>query len=273
MKSTIRTTKKALLSLMALAMTATALHAKTLVVYYSFTNNCRTIAYDVKSQLPDADLVEVQPAEEGLDYAANGYAIGSALISAIRNHPNDASSYPAIKELTVDFKQYDDIVVAAPLWWSNMAAPMQTFLFQNGSKMAGKKIGLIVSSASSGISDVEADAKRLIPEGIFTNSLWIRSSQVGNCHSMIASWIANTGIGTTTGLSSVNADNPTHISVNGRKLVVDGDFKTLAVYDTTGKLVLTSTAKETGLENLIPSVYVVRISNNSTTASHKFAIE
>ena len=42
-----------------------------------------------------------------------------------------------------------------------MAAPMQTFLFHNGKAMAGKKIGLIVSSASSGISGVERDARPL----------------------------------------------------------------------------------------------------------------
>jgi len=69
------------------------------------------------------------------------------------------------------------IIVAVPLWWSNMAAPLQIFLFNHGVEMAGKRIGLIVSSASSGISNVELDAKRLIPNGIFlTPSFWIRSS-------------------------------------------------------------------------------------------------
>lgn len=219
--------KKLLLTMMAWVMTAIALQAKTLVVYYSFTNNCRTIANDLKGQLADADLVEVLPAEEGLDYAANNYAIGSALISAIRNNPNDASSYSAIKDVEVDFTQYDDVVIATPLWWDNMAAPMQTFLFQNGKNMAGKKIGLIVSSASSGISDVEADAKRLIPEGNFTMSLWIRSSQVANCHSMIASWLSETGIGTTTGISTVENKGKTSISINGNHLLVNGDFKSV----------------------------------------------
>ena len=79
------------------------------------------------------------------------------------------------------------VMVAAPLWWSNMAAPMQTFLLHNGAKMAGKKIGLIVSSASSGISGVETDAHRLIPDGDFvTPSLWMRSSQPSNIHSSMA---------------------------------------------------------------------------------------
>lgn len=163
---------------------------KTLIVYYSFTNNIHTIANDLKTQIEEADVVRVEPAEEGLDYAANNYAIGSALIQAIRNNPNDASSYPAIKPVEVNIADYDRIIVGAPLWWSNMAAPLQTFLFQHGAEMAGKQIGLIVSSASSGISGVESDAKRLIPEGNFLSpSLWIRSSQTSNCHSLIVDWL------------------------------------------------------------------------------------
>ena len=69
-------------------------------------------------------------------------------------------------------------------------AALQAFLFHYGDEMAGKGIGLIVSSASSGISGVEADAKRLIPDGNFLSpSLWIRSSQTSDCHSMIAEWL------------------------------------------------------------------------------------
>ena len=163
---------------------------KTLIVYYSFTNNIHTIATDLQTQIEDADMIRVEPAEEGLDYAANGYEIGSALIQAIRNNPNDAASYPEIKPVEVNIADYDRIIVGAPLWWSNMAAPLQTFLFHHGDEMKGKEIGLIVSSASSGISGVEADAKRLIPEGDFLEpSLWIRSSQTSNCHSLIADWL------------------------------------------------------------------------------------
>lgn len=163
---------------------------KTLIVYYSFTNNVHTIVSDLQTQIGDADVVRVEPAEEGLDYAANNYAIGSALIQAIRDNPDDEASYPAIKPVEMNLADYDRIIVGAPLWWSNMAAPLQTFLFHHGSEMRGKDIGLIVSSASSGISGVEADAKRLIPEGRFlTPSLWIRSSQTSSCHSLIADWL------------------------------------------------------------------------------------
>lgn len=163
---------------------------KTLIVYYSFTNNVHTIVSDLQTQI-EADVVRVESAEEGLDYAANNYAIGSALIQAIRNNPNDAASYPEIKPVEVNIADYDRIIVGAPLWWSNMAAPLQTFLFQYGSQMEGKSIGLIVSSSSSGISGVESDARRLISGGDFLEpSLWIRSGQTSNCHSMIADWLS-----------------------------------------------------------------------------------
>ena len=162
---------------------------KTLVVYYSYTNNTHTIVSDLQTQI-EADVIRIEPAEKGLDYAADNYAIGSALISAIRENPDDASSYPAIDPVEVLMDEYATVIVAAPLWWSNMAAPMQTFLFHHGDEMAGKNIGLIVSSASSGISGVEADARRLISDGNFLSpSLWIRSSQTSNCHSMIAEWL------------------------------------------------------------------------------------
>lgn len=162
---------------------------KTLVVYYSYTNNTHTIVSDLQTQI-EVDVIRIEPAEKGLDYAADNYAIGSALISAIRENPDDASSYPAIDPVEVQMDEYATVIVAAPLWWSNMAAPMQTFLFHHGDEMAGKNIGLIVSSASSGISGVEADARRLIPDGNFLSpSLWIRSSQTSNCHSMTAEWL------------------------------------------------------------------------------------
>lgn len=169
--------------------------AKTLIVYYSFTNNVHTVVSDLQTQI-EADVIRVEPAEKGLDYAANNYAIGSALIQAIREYPEDAASYPAIDSVEVRLEEYNTVIVAAPLWWNNMAAPMQTFLFKYGAQMAGKRIGLIVSSASSGISGVESDARRLIPDGDFLSpSLWIRSSQTSGCHSMIAEWLASVGIG------------------------------------------------------------------------------
>lgn len=198
---------KKIIFTLALAMMAIAAQAKTLVVYYSYTNNVHNIVTELTKQIK-ADVVRIEPAEKGLDYAANNYAIGSAQISAIRANPNDAASYPAIDPVNVNLADYDCIIIGAPLWWSNMAAPLQTYLFHNGAAMAGKKIGLIVSSASSGISGVEGDAKRLIPGGDFLlPSLWIRSAQTGSAASLIESWLKDINYSALSGVESVASDN------------------------------------------------------------------
>ena len=160
----------------------------TLVVWYSFTGNSKAIAAALRSYT-GADEVEIKPAADGLDYAANNYEIGSSLISAIRSNPASASSYPAIKDVSVDLGKYETVIIVTPLWWSQMAAPMQSFLFANGGTMAGKTIGLVVTSASSPIDGVESDARRLVPKGRFMpESLWIRSSQVGSAMQMVSGW-------------------------------------------------------------------------------------
>ena len=161
---------------------------KTLVVYYSFTGNCKTLAA-VLAGYAGADVLEIQPAQEGLDYAANNYAIGSSLIAAIREKPNDPASYPAIKAVNRDAADYENIVIVTPLWWSNMAAIMQSYLFKEGSKLKDKKVGLIVSSASSGISSVVADAKRLVPEAKWAGeALWINNSNRSKSDELVKEW-------------------------------------------------------------------------------------
>ena len=195
---------------------------KTLIVYYSFSGDCRSIVALLTANI-DAEVLEIQPAEEGLDYAANNYAIGSSLIAAIREKPNDAASYPAIKPVNRNVADYDTVIIVTPLWWSNMAAPMQSYLFQEGSKMAGKTIGLIVSSYSSGISLVVADAKRLIPEGKFLEeSLWINNSNRSGIDVLIMNWLSS--------FSDQSSDNqstmPEHI-----KISVGGKTISIAIED------------------------------------------
>ena len=166
-----------------------ASHGKTLVVYYSYTGNCREIVKTLTSQI-QADVLEIQPAEKGLKYEANNYALGTQLLNAIKAAPNDASSYPAIDPVTTSLNSYQNIIIVTPLWWSQMAAIMQTYLFNYGSQMAGKHVGMIVSSHSSGISGVVSDAKRLLPDVTWMGeALWINASNHSNRATLIENWL------------------------------------------------------------------------------------
>ena len=163
---------------------------KTLVVYYSYTNNCHEIVTSLTSQI-QADVMRIEPADKTQKYEANNYAIGTALLNAIKAAPNEAASYPAIDPVSVtDLSSYQNIIIVTPLWWSQMAAIMQTYLFNYGAQMAGKHVALIVSSHSSGISGVVADAKRLVPDCTWMgDALWINTSNHSNRASLIQNWL------------------------------------------------------------------------------------
>ena len=212
--------------------------AKTLVVYYSYTGNCREIVTTLTSQI-QADVLEIQPAEKGLKYEANGYALGTQLLNAIKANPNAASSYPAIDPVTTSLSDYQTIIIVTPLWWSQMAANMQTYLFNCGGQMAGKNIGLIVSSASSGISGVVADCKRLVPDGqYFSENLWINSSNHSRRSTLIQNWLTAINYQTVTGISKTQttATAPARNYDLGGRLLIEEPTK--GIYIKNGKKVV-----------------------------------
>ena len=163
---------------------------KTLVVYYSYTNNCHEIVTSLTSQI-QGDVMRIEPADKTQKYEANNYAIGTALLNAIKAAPNDAASYPAIDPVSItDLSLYQNIIIVTPLWWSQMAAIMQTYLFNYSPQMAGKNVALIVSSHSSSISGVVADAERLVPDCTWMgDALWINASNHSNRVSLIQNWL------------------------------------------------------------------------------------
>ena len=93
--------------------------------------------------------------------------------------------------MTTSLDDYQNIIIVTPLWWSQMAALMQTYLFNYGPQMADKTIALVVSSASSGISGVVADCKRLVPEATWAgDALWINNQNRSRSAALIADWLA-----------------------------------------------------------------------------------
>lgn len=259
---------------MLLMLAAVTLKAKTLIVYYSFTNNVATIVENLQQQI-DADVVEVLPTEENVDYAANNYAIGSALIAAIRNNPDDEASYPSIRTTIDNLDDYDMIIIATPLWWSNMAAPMQTFLFRYGAQMSGKNVGLIVSSASSGISGVVSDAKRLVPEGNFLEpNLWIRSSQTANSASLLSDWLEDIRYEdvTTAIEGTVGTRGDVEVAQRGGALQIGGAFDAATLYGLDGREVLRTAEAQIPTSSLRSGVYLLSVRTATGSQTHKVRI-
>ncbi len=197
--------------------------SNTLVIYYSYTNHCHEIVQTLTSQI-DADVLRIYPKDKNQQYEANGYAIGMQLLEAINANPNSADSYPEIDPVSVSLDDYDTFFIVTPLWWSQMAAILQTYLFNHGSEFAGKKVGLIVSSHSSGISGVVADAERLIPNAEWMGeALWINNANHGNRATLIQNWLSDIEYsGISTIIDDINTDSHTGLpgiyNLNGQKL-------------------------------------------------------
>lgn len=66
-----------------------------------------------------------------------------------------------IRTSVESFVLYDVIFVGYPIWYGNMATPMQTFLHEQATKLAGKRIVLFATSGSSGISSSVSEAQAL----------------------------------------------------------------------------------------------------------------
>ena len=165
---------------------------KTLVVYFTSSGNSRQIAETVKAQMPSADVIRIETVRETTndEYIANGYALGNELLDKINDNPESADSYPAIKPVEKNCADYDNIIFVTPLWHAQMAAPAQSYLFLNRSKLAGKHFCMIVSSWSSGISTVVSNARRLVPDVVWMGeSLWINASNHSNRASLIQNWL------------------------------------------------------------------------------------
>ena len=200
----------------------------TLVIYYSYTNHCHEIVQTLTSQI-DADVLRIYPKDKNQQYEANGYSIGMQLLEAINANPNSADSYPEIDPVSVSLDEYNTFIIVTPLWWSHMAAILQTYLFNHGTEFAGKKVGLIVSSHSSGISGVVTDAERLIPNADWMGeALWINNANHSNRATLIQNWLSDIDYsGISTIIEDINTDAHAGLSgiynLNGQKLTAIPD--------------------------------------------------
>jgi uncharacterized protein (DUF1697 family) len=119
-----------------------------------------------------------------------------------------------------DLSAYQNIIIVTPLWWSQMAAIMQAYLFNYSAQMAGKHVALIVSSYSSGISGVVADAERLVKNVTWMgDALWINASNHSNRTTLIQNWLPTLNFATngTTAINQVRSteEKEVYYSLNG----------------------------------------------------------
>ena len=119
---------------------------KTLVVYYSATNNTETVAGYI-AEATGADLFELVPKEP---YTSDDLNWTNRNSRVSREH-DDASLCAVDLENAVPdhWDEYDTVFIGYPIWWGIAAWPTDTFVMAND--FTGKTVIPFCTSSSSGL--------------------------------------------------------------------------------------------------------------------------
>ena len=92
---------------------------KTLILYYSYRGNTRKIAEMIHQEI-GGDMAQI---ETVIPYSGD--------YNKVVNQGQDEVNrgyMPEIKPLTVNFEDYDTVVLGTPVWWYTFAPAIKTFL-------------------------------------------------------------------------------------------------------------------------------------------------
>ncbi len=140
---------------------------KTLVVYYSRTGMTKKVGEEI------AGLLKAD-SEEIIDLKKRSGAIGF-MVSGKDAMQNKLAK---IKPIEKDPKKYDRIIIGTPVWGSNMAPAIRTYLTDN--KLDGKKINFFCTAGGSGMGKAFTAMEKLAPNLNPGGSLAILSREVGS---------------------------------------------------------------------------------------------
>ena len=102
---------------------------KTLIVYYSYTNNTEKVAKKI-AELKKYDILKLEPL---VDYSTDYQKVVDEEEAKM-----DSEEIVELKPINVDLNQYDRIILGTPVWWYTMAPVVRSFL--SGNNLNGKKV-------------------------------------------------------------------------------------------------------------------------------------
>lgn len=159
-----------------------------LVIYASRSGNTERAAKLIQTTL-DCDLLEIEP-ETPYESDYNAMLERARVeLASIRQ-----GNYPPVRTEVNSLENYDIIFIGYPIWFGEMATPMQSFLHAQASKLAGKRIAVFATSGSSSIATSVEEARTLCSETILTDpALLLTSSDLSEMDSLIPEWLQKIG--------------------------------------------------------------------------------
>ena len=114
---------------------------KTAVVYYSMSGNTAETAKKIAAA-SDADLVEIRPVKAYPDKGIRKFFLGGK--SAVM------SETPALQPYNFRAEDYGRIIIGFPVWASNMAPPVRTFVQENRESLRDRSIAAFACQSGNG---------------------------------------------------------------------------------------------------------------------------
>lgn len=151
---------------------------KSLIVYYSLTENTKAVAEEIQKQV-NGELMRietVEPYPEVYDEVLD-------VVEAQR----EAGELPTIVKQDVDLSDYDSIFLGTPIWFGEPALPVEKWISEN--ELAGKRIYPFFTSGSSSINESMERYRELLDQSTLSEGLGITSSDRSQTASLVKEWL------------------------------------------------------------------------------------
>ncbi len=121
------------------------------IVFYSMHGNCELVAGKVAYTI-GADIIRIEPDKAYPDKGAKQFIWGgkSALMGEM----------PVLKPYEFDAEKYDTVIIGFPVWASNPAPPIKTFVNEHKDELKGKKIAAFACQSGNGAEKAFAKLKK-----------------------------------------------------------------------------------------------------------------
>ena len=200
-----------LLNLSRAGTDAPSQESRTLVAYFSATNNTENIANHIAA-IRSADLYEIVP-ETPYTSADLNYNDNS---SRANQEQNDPAARPAISGNVENMAQYDVIFLGYPIWHGQAPRIISTFL--ESYDLTGKTI---VPFCTSGSSPIGSSARNL--QSLASGAAWLEGQRFSGSASRdtVASWVNGLNLPQQSSNTQENGNSALNITVNGTTLTAE----------------------------------------------------
>ena len=124
----------------------------TAIVYYSMSGNTKYVANKIAERI-EADIIRIDPVKAYPDKGAKKFIWGGK--SAVMGEK------PALHPYEFNVEKYDRIILGTPVWASNFAPPIRTFIKENPN-IHGKKLAVFTCFSGGGADKAIEKMKKYI---------------------------------------------------------------------------------------------------------------